>query len=101
MVAQELQPCEAECFQGPSRSGIDKGADLLRFWRVGEDGREILSVVVFLVVPVKRGVCRLLVESGQNTVCIAVVEEVISGARLDGIQVGEVDDVQLGECCGL
>jgi len=29
---------------------------------------------------------------------MAVVEKVLSGARLDGIEVGEIDDVELGEC---
>jgi len=29
---------------------------------------------------------------------MAVVEKVLSGARLDRIQVGEIDDVELGEC---
>jgi len=29
---------------------------------------------------------------------MAVVEKVLSGARLDRIQVGKIDDVELGEC---
>ena len=65
MVAQELQPCEAERLEDLSGRGVDEGADMLRIRRVGEDGGEVLIIiVVFLVVPVKRGVRRLLVESG-------------------------------------
>ena len=65
MVAQELQPCEAERLEDLSGRGVDEGADMLRIRRIGEDGGEVLIIiVVLLVVPVKRGVRRLLVEPG-------------------------------------
>jgi len=98
MVAQELQPCEAERLQGLSRLRIDERAHVFRILRVREDGGELLSFVVLLVVSPQGFLGRAVVEAGEYLIRMLVTEKVFSGVRPDGVQFGVLIDVHRHEC---
>ena len=98
MVAQELQPCEAERPQGLSGPRIDERADVFRIRRVREDGGEFLSFVVLMVVSLQGLLGRAAVQAREYVIGMLVTEKVFSGVRPDGIQFGVLVDVHLQEC---
>ena len=100
MVAQELQPCEAERLQRLSRFRIDERAHVFRILRVREDGGELLSFVVLLVVSPQGFLGRAVVEAREYLILVRmlVTEKVFSGVRPDGVQFRVLIDVHRHEC---